>query len=99
MDVNHNILRGIQSEVVRSMFSILLSLSLYAIYSIVNYSSKNLPSESLLPSYDFIIVGGGSAGTFFHDVDRKLHHKRNENMRKKRVSVCFHARRSALLSI
>ncbi|XP_068986697.1 glucose dehydrogenase [FAD, quinone]-like [Bombus flavifrons] len=62
MDVNHNILRGVRSEVVRSMFSFLLSLSLYAIYSIVNYSSKNLPSESLLPSYDFIIVGGGTAG-------------------------------------
>ncbi|XP_003486606.1 glucose dehydrogenase [FAD, quinone]-like [Bombus impatiens] len=62
MDVSRNILRGVRSEVARSILSILLNLSLYVIYSIVNYSSKNLPSESLLPSYDFIIVGGGSAG-------------------------------------
>ncbi|XP_033205574.2 glucose dehydrogenase [FAD, quinone]-like isoform X1 [Bombus vancouverensis nearcticus] len=62
MDVSRNILGGFQSEMIRSTISILLTVLLYVIYSIVNYSSKNLPSESLLPSYDFIIVGGGSAG-------------------------------------
>ena len=99
MDVSRNILGGIQSKMVRSTCSILLSVSIYVLYSVVDYSSKNLPSESLMPSYDFIIVGGGSAGTFFHDVDRKLGHKRNESMRNKHVPVYWHARRSALLSI
>ncbi|XP_068967619.1 glucose dehydrogenase [FAD, quinone]-like [Bombus flavifrons] len=36
---------------------------LYVIYSIVPYSSSNIPTKSLLPTYDFIIVGGGSAGS------------------------------------
>ena len=71
MDVSRNILKGIRSNVARSMISILLNISLYSIYSIVNYSSKNLPSESLLSSYDFIVIGGGSAGTFFH-INRKM---------------------------
>ncbi|XP_050598659.1 glucose dehydrogenase [FAD, quinone]-like [Bombus affinis] len=62
MDVSRNILRGIRSNVARSMISILLNISLYSIYSVVSYSSKNLPSESLLSSYDFIVVDGGSAG-------------------------------------
>ncbi|XP_003402021.2 glucose dehydrogenase [FAD, quinone] [Bombus terrestris] len=62
MDVSRNILGGIQSKMVRSTCSILLSVSIYVLYSVVDYSSKNLPSESLMPSYDFIIVGGGSAG-------------------------------------
>lgn len=64
MDVSRSILAGIQSEAARSLISIVLSISLYSIYSIVDYSSKNIPSKSLLPSYDFIVIGGGSAGTF-----------------------------------
>lgn len=88
MDVIRNIVGGFPVQV-RSTVSILLSVSLYIIYLFVNYSSKNLPSESLMPSYDFIIVGGGTAGTFFHNIDRKLHHKRNENIRKKHyLCVC-----------
>lgn len=28
----------------------------------------NVPSEMLLPSYDFIVIGGGSAGTRFPSI-------------------------------
>ncbi|XP_043603588.1 glucose dehydrogenase [FAD, quinone]-like [Bombus pyrosoma] len=62
MDVNRNILGGMRSQTARSIISIVISILLYSIYSIVNYSSKNLPSKSLLPSYDFIVIGSGSAG-------------------------------------
>ncbi|XP_060830670.1 glucose dehydrogenase [FAD, quinone]-like [Bombus pascuorum] len=62
MDVVKNILGGLQSETIASVLSALLSVSLYAMYLIVNYSATNIPSKLLLPSYDFIVVGGGSAG-------------------------------------
>ena len=75
MDVICNILGGIQSHLARSVISFLLSMSIYCISSIVNYSSENLSSESLSSSYDFIVIGGGSAGTFFHNINRTLHHK------------------------
>lgn len=65
MDVVKNILGGLQSETIASVLSALLSVSLYAMYLIVNYSATNIPSKLLLPSYDFIVVGGGSAGMFF----------------------------------
>ncbi|XP_043591389.1 glucose dehydrogenase [FAD, quinone]-like [Bombus pyrosoma] len=60
MDIKRIILGGMKSH---SVLSILLGMSLYVIYSIVPYSSSNVPTKSLLPTYDFIIVGGGSAGT------------------------------------
>ncbi|XP_043603587.1 glucose dehydrogenase [FAD, quinone]-like isoform X2 [Bombus pyrosoma] len=62
MDVINNILGGFQSETIASVLSALLSVSLYVMYSVVNYSTTNVPSKSLMPSYDFIVVGGGSAG-------------------------------------
>ncbi|XP_050598093.1 glucose dehydrogenase [FAD, quinone]-like isoform X1 [Bombus affinis] len=62
MDVICNMLGGIQSHLARSVISFLLSMSIYCISSIVNYSSENLSSESLSSSYDFIVIGGGSAG-------------------------------------
>ncbi|XP_071877037.1 glucose dehydrogenase [FAD, quinone]-like isoform X1 [Bombus fervidus] len=62
MDVVNNILGGLQSETIASVLSALLSVSLYVMYLIVNYSATNIPSKLLMPSYDFIVVGGGSAG-------------------------------------
>jgi hypothetical protein len=64
MDVAHNILGGLQSEMLRSVLSMFLSVLLYITYSIMDYSTTNVPSKLLLPSYDFIVVGGGSAGMF-----------------------------------
>lgn len=69
MDVKRIILEGMKSH---SVLSILLGISLYVIYSIVPYSSSNVPTKSLLPTYDFIIVGGGSAGMTYHDADTKF---------------------------
>jgi hypothetical protein len=65
MDVAHNILGGLQSETLISVLSMLLSVSLYIMYFIVDHSTMNIPSKLLMPSYDFVVVGGGSAGMFF----------------------------------
>ncbi|XP_033354421.1 glucose dehydrogenase [FAD, quinone]-like [Bombus vosnesenskii] len=62
MDVINNILGGLQSGKIASMLSAFLSVSLYVTYLFVNYSATNVPSKLLMPSYDFIVVGGGSAG-------------------------------------
>ncbi|XP_068967260.1 glucose dehydrogenase [FAD, quinone]-like [Bombus flavifrons] len=62
MDVERIIFGGVRSDPIISVLSMLLSLSLYVIYSNIPYSSTNVPSKLLLPSYDFIVVGGGSAG-------------------------------------
>lgn len=69
MDVKHIILEGMKSH---SVLSIILGMSLYVIYSIVPYSSTNISTKSLLPTYDFIIVGGGSAGMSYRDADTKF---------------------------
>ncbi|XP_012173606.3 glucose dehydrogenase [FAD, quinone]-like [Bombus terrestris] len=62
MDVVNNILGGLQSKTTASVLSALVSVSLYIVYLFVNYSAKNVPSKLLMPSYDFIVVGAGSAG-------------------------------------
>ncbi|XP_033205577.2 glucose dehydrogenase [FAD, quinone]-like [Bombus vancouverensis nearcticus] len=62
MDVVKNILGGLQSGKIASVLSMFLSVSLYVTYLFVNYSATNVPSKLLMPSYDFIVVGGGSAG-------------------------------------
>ena len=65
MDVVNNILGGLQSGTTASALTALVSVSLYVVYLIVNYSATNVPSKLLMPSYDFIVVGGGSAGMLF----------------------------------
>ncbi|XP_003402064.2 glucose dehydrogenase [FAD, quinone] [Bombus terrestris] len=62
MDVVNNILGGLQSGTTASVLTALVSVSLYVVYLIVNYSATNVPSKLLMPSYDFIVVGAGSAG-------------------------------------
>ena len=62
MDVNRIIFGGMRSQPITSTLSMLISALLYVIYSNVPYSSTNVPSKSLLRDYDFIVVGGGSAG-------------------------------------
>ena len=65
MDVVNNIFGGLQSKTNASVLSALVSASLYIMYFFVNYSATNVPSKLLMPSYDFIVVGGGSAGMLF----------------------------------
>ncbi|XP_071858526.1 glucose dehydrogenase [FAD, quinone]-like [Bombus fervidus] len=62
MDVIRIILGGMRSQPLQSMLSTLISVLLYVVYSNVPYSARNVPSKSLLSAYDFIVVGGGSAG-------------------------------------
>ncbi|XP_071858531.1 glucose dehydrogenase [FAD, quinone]-like [Bombus fervidus] len=62
MDVDRIIFGAMRSQPIASTLSMLISVLLYVIYSNVPYSSTNVPSKSLLPAYDFIVVGGGSAG-------------------------------------
>ncbi|XP_043597272.1 glucose dehydrogenase [FAD, quinone]-like isoform X1 [Bombus pyrosoma] len=62
MDVRHIIFGGMKSEPIASVLSMFLSILLYIMYSIAPYSTTNIPTKSLMPSYDFIVVGGGSAG-------------------------------------
>lgn len=69
MGVKRIILKGMKSH---SVLPTLLGISLYVIYSIFPYSSSNVPTKSLLPTYDFIIVGGGSAGMSYHDAETKF---------------------------
>lgn len=69
MGVKRIILEGMKSH---SVLPTLLGMSLYVIYSIFPYSSSNVPTKSLLPTYDFIIVGGGSAGMSYHDAETKF---------------------------
>lgn len=69
MGIKRIILEGMKSH---SVLPTLLGMSLYVIYSIFPYSSSNVPTKSLLPTYDFIIVGGGSAGMTYYDAETKL---------------------------
>lgn len=65
MDVQRIAVEGLRAHpVIKSLLSILLPLGLYVIYSIDSYAVTNIPPKSLLPSYDFIVIGSGSAGTF-----------------------------------
>lgn len=47
-------------------FSVLTATLLYFHYEVLDNEAPpiDVPSEELLRSYDFIIVGGGSAGTY-----------------------------------
>lgn len=44
----------------------LAALLAYFHYEVLDNEASpiNVPSEALLPSYDFIVIGGGSAGIF-----------------------------------
>lgn len=64
MDVGSIALGGMTSGLAQLVCSILLNILLYIKYAVDDYAVKNVPSEALMSSYDFIIVGGGSAGTF-----------------------------------
>lgn len=99
MDVRHIIFGGMKSEPIASVSSMFLSILLYIMYSIAPYSTTNIPTKSLMPSYDFIVVGGGSAGMFFRDIDTKFRHKSDKNVTKTSAPVCLRARNSALLLI
>ncbi|XP_043597207.1 glucose dehydrogenase [FAD, quinone]-like [Bombus pyrosoma] len=63
MDVADIALGGMTSGVTKSVYWILLTTLLYIKYAVDDYAAKNIPSEALMSSYDFIIVGGGSAGS------------------------------------
>lgn len=97
MDVKRIIFGGMKSQPITSVISMLVSMSLYVIYSIVPYSSTNLPSKSLLPAYDFIVVGAGSAGMVFHIIHAKFRPKSDKNVSKVTASVCLRAKKVALL--
>lgn len=64
MDVGSIALGGMTSGLTQSVCWIFLTMFLYVKYTVDDYAAKNVPSEALMSSYDFIIVGGGSAGTF-----------------------------------
>ena len=65
MDVLRNIFEGMTTNpIVASTLSTIVTVLLYISHSINSYAVINIPSESLLLSYDFIIVGSGSAGSF-----------------------------------
>ena len=97
MDVQRIIFGGMKSQPITSIISMLISMSLYAIYSIVPYSSTNVPSKSLLPAYDFIVVGSGSAGMVFHIIHVKFCPKNDKSVSKITAPVCLHAKKVALL--
>ncbi|CAD1469296.1 unnamed protein product, partial [Heterotrigona itama] len=62
MDVQRIIFEGLKAyPIIISFLSALLSMVLYIKYSFDSYAVTNIPSKSLLPSYDFIIIGSGSA--------------------------------------
>ena len=65
MEVQNIALGGLRTyPVIKSLLSTLLPVVLYVLYSIDSYAVTNIPSKSLLPSYDFIVIGSSSAGTF-----------------------------------
>lgn len=64
MDVESIALGGMTSGLTKSLYWLLLTVFLYIKYTVDDYAAKNVPSEALMSSYDFIIVGGGSAGRF-----------------------------------
>ncbi|XP_026666959.1 uncharacterized protein LOC113463925 [Ceratina calcarata] len=51
-------------------FPVLAAALVYFQYEVMDNEAPpiNIPSEVLLPSYDFIVIGAGSAGTFVKDV-------------------------------
>ncbi|XP_050590924.1 glucose dehydrogenase [FAD, quinone]-like [Bombus affinis] len=63
MDVGSIALGGMTSGLAQLVCCILLNILLYIKYAVDDYAVKNVPSEALMSSYDFIIVGGGSAGS------------------------------------
>lgn len=48
-------------------FPVLAAALVYFEYEVMDNEAPpiNIPSEVLLPSYDFIVIGSGSAGMFF----------------------------------
>lgn len=50
-------------------FPILAAALVYYQYEALDNEASpiDMPSEVLLPTYDFIVVGGGSAGTFIRN--------------------------------
>lgn len=94
MDVVKNILGGLQSGTIASVLSAFLSVSLYVTYLFVNYSATNVPSKLLMPSYDFIIVGGGSAGMFFRYHRHKFYDKPNNCVTETNITVRLHGRKN-----
>ncbi|XP_076749042.1 glucose dehydrogenase [FAD, quinone] [Xylocopa sonorina] len=53
-------------------FPVLAAALVYFQYEVLDNEAPpiNIPSEVLLPSYDFIVVGAGSAGTSLYDIQR-----------------------------
>ncbi|KAK1137834.1 hypothetical protein K0M31_002329, partial [Melipona bicolor] len=62
MDVQRIAIEGLRTHpIIKLLLSTLLPVVLYVIYSIDSYAVMNIPSKLLLPSYDFIVIGSGSA--------------------------------------
>lgn len=99
MGVERIIFGGVRSDPIISVLSMPLSLSLYVIYSNVPYSSTNVLSKLLLPSYDFIVVGGGSVGMSFHIVHTNFGLKCDKNVIKINVPVYLRMRKSILFFV
>ena len=65
MDVQRIAFEGLRAHpAIVSFLSALFSVIIYVKYSFDTYAVTNIPTKSLVPSYDFIIIGSGSAGTF-----------------------------------